>query len=78
MLLAHAFVGSKDNDFIDGQLALDIGGSHGEITGTLNFANQTSVISKVKEPRHAFASHSATALSHSQVYSNYKSFFSSI
>ena len=44
---------SGDDDiwiFIDGNLVLDMGGSHGEVDGNLNFATKTAHVSKIKTP----------------------------
>lgn len=42
---------SGDDDvwvYIDGKLALDVGGEHGRVTGNLNFKNKMATVSKVK------------------------------
>lgn len=46
------FLFSGDDDvwvYIDGQLALDVGGDHGQVTGMLDFANKKAYVSKVKK-----------------------------
>ena len=46
------FAFSGDDDvwvFIDGKLALDVGGAHGKVTGTLDFENLKATVSKVKK-----------------------------
>lgn len=43
---------SGDDDvwvYIDGKLALDVGGEHGRVTGNLNFENKKATVSKVKK-----------------------------
>lgn len=43
---------SGDDDvwvYIDGKLALDVGGEHGRVTGNLNFENKRASVSKVKK-----------------------------
>ena len=49
--VAIEFEFSGDDDvwvFIDGKLALDIGGSHGKVTGSLNFATKKAYVSNAK------------------------------
>lgn len=46
------FLFSGDDDvwvYIDGKLALDVGGAHGQVTGMLDFANKKAYVSKVKK-----------------------------
>lgn len=46
------FLFSGDDDvwvYIDGKLALDVGGDHGQVTGMLDFANKKAYVSKVKK-----------------------------
>lgn len=50
---------SGDDDvwvFIDGKLALDLGGCHPKVTGSINFANNEIYVSGVKNNKVAFAS----------------------
>ena len=50
MPITFAFSGDDDVwVFIDGKLALDVGGAHGKVTGTLDFKNLEANVSKVKK-----------------------------
>ncbi|MEI3303666.1 MAG: fibro-slime domain-containing protein [Lachnospiraceae bacterium] len=50
MPITFAFSGDDDVwVFIDGKLALDVGGAHGKVTGTLDFENLKAKVSEVKK-----------------------------